>query len=205
VVQKPWMLARVAARPSDDPSTSVVCLSLSSADRAGSANVAACLIGVSMSPLFGRKDEDKQEKQPVWTPEALSGELDRLSAVPLPQLAAEVMTTSFGPGCPGADDDEYFSVAGGNLRAGPSVYRIAEVLMASKGISFPYGPMKDQALQERVVRLVAEGLQTLEHAALVRAQVHSPAQSGPDYVITRRGRAALASNEVDAVLAAASA
>jgi hypothetical protein len=157
-----------------------------------------------MSPLFGRKDEDKQEKEPVWTPEALHAELDRLSSLPLPELAAEVMTTSFGPGCPGADDDEYFSVAGGNIRAGPSVYRITELLVACKGISFPYGPMKDQALQERVVRLVAEGLQQLEHASLVRAQVHTPAQAGPDYVITRRGRAALERNEVEGILAAAS-
>ena len=129
----------------------------------------------------------------------------RVNSLTLPRLAAEVMTAAFGPGCPGADDEEYFLVAGGNARSGPSTYRIAEVLMTSRGINFPVGPMKDRELQERIVRLIAEGLQELEHASLVRAQVHNPPQVGPDYTITRRGRAALERGEVEGILMAASA
>jgi hypothetical protein len=163
--------------------------------------------------MFGRKNEEKQdgredeEKQALSGPwrEALEAEFDRLDSLTLPRLAAEVMTAAFGPGCPGADDEEYFSVAGGNARSGPSTYRIAEVLMTSRGINFPVGPMKDRELQERIVRLIAEGLQELEHASFVRAQGHNPPQVGPDYTITRRGRAALERGEVEGILMAASA
>lgn len=126
-----------------------------------------------------RKDEGKQAESAASQQE-MQAELDRLNSLSLLQLVAEVMTSAFGPGCPGADDDEYFSVAGGNVRSGPGTYRIAEVLMASRGIGFPVGPMKDRELQERIVRLVAEALQELEHASLVRGQVHTPAQGGPD-------------------------
>lgn len=160
--------------------------------------------------MFGRKNEEKQdgredeEKQALSEPwrEALEAEFDRLNSLTLPRLAAEaeIMTAAFGPGCPGADDEEYFSVAGGNARYGPSTYRIAEVLMTSRGINFPVGPMKDRELQERIVRLTAEGLQELEHASFVRAQVHNPPQVGPDYTITRRGRAALERGEVEGIL-----
>jgi hypothetical protein len=47
--------------------------------------------------------------------------------------------------------------------------------------------------------LVAEGVQALEHASLVRAQVHT-AMGALDYTVTRAGRAALESNSVARIL-----
>ena len=151
-----------------------------------------------MSPLFGRKTEEPPEQRPAdqWE-QTLRAELDRLNALPLEQLAADVMTTEFGR----ADaDPDAITVAGGNIHAGPHVYAISTRLMATRGIDFPVGPMKDRELQEAIVRLVAEALQRLEHAALVRVQVHNPAQSGPDYAITRHGRAALERDDIESVL-----
>lgn len=46
---------------------------------------------------------------------------------------------------------------------------------------------------------IAEGLQELEHASLVRAQAHT-ALGGLDCTTTRRGRAALQRGEVESVV-----
>jgi hypothetical protein len=153
-----------------------------------------------MSPVFGHRDEKKQAKEEQldqWRA-AVEAESDRLNSLSLAQLATEVMNTFFGR--PDADE-EGITVAGGNFRTGPSVYRITGVLMAAGGIDWPDSPMKDRELQERIVRLVAEGVQELEHASLVRAQMHDPSPGGPDYVTTRRGRAALERSEVERLLA----
>ena len=156
-----------------------------------------------MSPIFGHKSEEQQEQQTTeeWE-QALKAECARLDVLPLPQLATEVITTEYGR--PDADPAE-FTVAGGNVHAGPNVYGITKRLMATRGIDFRIGPMKNRELQEAIIRLVAEALQHLEHASLVRVQVHYPAQAGPDYAITRRGRAALELGQVEALLSTASA
>jgi hypothetical protein len=153
-----------------------------------------------MAPMSGRGDRGPQGPADQWR-QALEAEIGRLGSLPLADLAAEVMITAFAAADP---EDSYVTVAGGNLHAGASVYGITGRLMAARGMNFPVSPMKDAKLQERVVRLVAEGLQELEHVSFVRAQVHDPAQSGPDYVITRRGRAALDQGQVAAVLSRAS-
>jgi hypothetical protein len=59
-----------------------------------------------MSPVSSRKDkqDDKQERTEEWR-RGLHAEIHRLSALPLTELAAEVMVRGFGPGGPGADDD----------------------------------------------------------------------------------------------------
>jgi hypothetical protein len=54
-------------------------------------------------------------------------------------------------------------------------------------------------LQLRLGQLVAEGLQLLEHASLVRAQWHTNAGT-LDYAATRLGRAALEHDAVDRIL-----
>jgi hypothetical protein len=154
-----------------------------------------------MTPMFGHADGKQQVSPDHWR-QTLEAEIDRLDSLPVAELAAEVMMTAFAAADP---EDGYITVGGGNAHAGPSVYHIISRLMDARGISFPDSPMKDQKLQERALRLVAEGLQELEHASLVRAQLHSPPQGGPDWVITRRGRAALDRGQVADILNPASA
>ncbi len=149
-----------------------------------------------MSP-FGHKDQEKQEKNDQWRL-ALQAEVDRLNALPLQQLAAEVMRRGFGPGGPGADDEDV-TVGQENINAGPSVPRIAGEFEPQRGFTFPVPTAEDQKLQQRIARLVAEGLQELEHASLVRTQMHT-GMGGLDYATTRRGRSALERGEVERIL-----
>jgi hypothetical protein len=48
-------------------------------------------------------------------------------------------------------------------------------------------------------RIIAEGLQELEHASLVRAQMHT-SQNSLDFTTTRLGRAALEQGAVEGIL-----
>jgi hypothetical protein len=62
---------------------------------------------------------------------------------------------------------------------------------------------QDRELQERITCLVAEGLQQLEHASLVRLQVEDQTSYGSGYWLTRRGRTAFERGEVEDILTAA--
>lgn len=57
----------------------------------------------------------------------------------------------------------------------------------------------DERVRLRLQRLVAEGVQALEHASLVRAQMHT-AMGSLDYALTRLGRTALERGAVERVL-----
>jgi hypothetical protein len=153
-----------------------------------------------MSP-FGHKEKDgaKQERVDQYRL-ALTVELERLDSLPLAQLAAEVMVKAFGPGGPGADEEDV-TVGQANAHAGPGLYRICGLVEADRrGLGFTYTDEDDELL-ERIRRLVAEGLQELEHASLIRVQLHTEMGS-PDYATTRRGRAALERGEVERIVVA---
>lgn len=152
-----------------------------------------------MAPI-GRGDGKQQGDSEQWR-QALAYEIGRLGSLPLAELAAEIMIVAFAQA-----DPEEFTVAGGGPRTPPSALHITARLMEARGLSFPVTtPMKDKELQGRAARLVAEGLQELEHASMVRVQVHDPPVGGIDYVITRRGRAALDRGQVAGMLNPASA
>ena len=51
--------------------------------------------------MFGHDNDDKQQRTEQWRL-AMQGELSRLSALPVEELATEVMVRGFGPGGPGA-------------------------------------------------------------------------------------------------------
>lgn len=145
-----------------------------------------------MSPLFGHKDDDDAQASDKLT--ALTAEIDRLEALSLPALAAEVMAKGFGPGAPGADENNAISVEGPNISAGPTTVDVA--------LEFaPGGDTKgaDDATRLRLHRVVAEGLQLLDHAGLIRTQMHT-AMNGFDFAPTRKGRAALQSGDVERAL-----
>lgn len=154
-----------------------------------------------MSPMFGRKDQQKPDKQEgieQWR-RAMQMEFERLNSLPMMELAAEVMVKGFGPGGPGADDDA-ISLGQQNVDAGPTAPQIAlEFAPSRQGLGTPTAD--DLTLEERIAKLVAEGLQALEHASLVRVQMHT-AMGNLDWAATRRGRAALERNEVESILRA---
>jgi hypothetical protein len=151
-----------------------------------------------LSPIRGRKDDEKQQKLDEWR-SAVQAVYERLDALPLPELAAEVMIQGFGPGGPGADDDK-ISLGQANIGAGPSANDIS--FEFAPKCPFMLGPtLDDMKLRGQIAKLVAEGLQELEHASLVRCQMHT--SSGYlDWAATRRGRAALESGDVERILQA---
>jgi hypothetical protein len=116
----------------------------------------------------------------------LDAEVERLDALPLPQLAAEVMAKAFRSDYePGADPAEI----GG----------IADEIMPAHSPAKYGDEVTDSQLRLR--DLIAEGVQLLEQARLVRLEAHYSGQAFyVGYVTTRLGRAALAGNAVDRIL-----
>jgi hypothetical protein len=147
--------------------------------------------------VFGHDNDDKQQRTEQWRL-AMQAELSRLSALPVEELATEVMMRGFGPGGPGADDDA-ISLGQANVGAGPTAGDISLRFVPDRGFAFPVPTPEDVRLRELMTRLIAEGLQELEHASLVRCQVHT-AMGSFDWAATRRGRAALERGAVDHIM-----
>lgn len=140
--------------------------------------------------LFGGKDDGNEAQA------ALLPEIERLEGLSLPALAAEVMTKAFGPGADYEDPEEEVTTGGPNIGAGATIGGITPDLAPggnTKGI--------DDKTRLRLYRLVAEALQALEHASLIRAQLHTEMNS-LDYTPTRHGRKVLASGGVEGAVAA---
>lgn len=140
-----------------------------------------------MSPLFGHRQPDEDEAAGA----SIQAEVQRLDTLSLSDLAAEVMHRGFGPGGPGEDPDERVTVGGANIASGVEIGEIAA--------TFNDDRRSDEEFRLRLERLVAEGVQVLEHARLVRTQMHT-SQGGLDYVLTRRGRAAIRNATVKEIL-----
>lgn len=126
--------------------------------------------------------------------DVLGAEIERLDQLPLPMLAAEVMAKAFGPGAEWEDPEEEVTVGGPGDGAGATVEAIATA-MAPDGAA----RRADEPTRLRLQRLVAEGVQALEHASLIRAQVHAGV-AGLDYAPTRLGRTVLAAGAVAEVV-----
>ncbi len=124
----------------------------------------------------------------------LDAEVERLDQLPLPGLAAEVMAKAFGPGAEWEDPEEEVTIGGPNVGAGATVGGIAAAMA-------PGGSTRgaDEPTRLRLQRLVAEGVQALEHAALIRPQMHT-AMNSLDYTPTRLGRKVLAAGAVAEVV-----
>ena len=122
-----------------------------------------------MTPLFGHKDEETGDDVA-----ALEAEIARVEALPPARLAAEVMEKIEPP------------ATGGGRVGVLEITRQLTPAYAGRGVG--------QEQQLRLSRLVEEGLQLLEHAALV----HLSWRGGfDDYRVTRRGLAALERGEVE--------
>lgn len=138
--------------------------------------------------LFGSRGDRSAEVA------ELEAEVERLDQMPLAALAVEVMTKAFGPGAEWEDPEEEVTVDGSTARAGATVAGIATAIA-------PEGSTKgtDERTWLRLERLVAEAVQTLEHAALIRPQIHL-AMNVLDYTPTRLGRKVLAAGAVAEVV-----
>jgi hypothetical protein len=138
--------------------------------------------------MFGNKDKravasDAREA----TNAAFRAEVERLEALPMAQLAVEVMVKGFGPGgyLPDFERREPYAVAAAHVR------NIAP-MFESEGA-------RDTDLHKRLSEVVGEGLQVLEHESLIWAR-SSAEGFGVGYAPTRRGRAALEADAVEQTL-----
>jgi hypothetical protein len=138
--------------------------------------------------LFGSRGDRSAEAA------ELDAEVERLDQMPLPMLAAEVMAKAFGPGAEWEDPEEEATVGGPNIGAGATVDGIAAAL-APEGS----GREAEERTRLRLQRLVAEAVQVLEHAELVRPQLHA-AMNCLDYTPTRLGRTVLTAGAVAEVV-----
>jgi hypothetical protein len=134
--------------------------------------------------MFRSKDDGKDSA--AAGPDA-AAEFQRLDALALPDLAAEVMVRGFGPGSPG-----------GRATTGiPGITTVEDILAAIA----PGANRLDMTAYRQIYDVIGEGVQVLEHAGLLRGTVLN--NVGGRYVTTTRlGRAALDRDEVRSVLAA---
>jgi hypothetical protein len=142
--------------------------------------------------MFGSKDkraDARDGKQAAIA--ALRAEVERLEALPMARLAAEVMARGFGPGgyLPDFVRREPYAVAVAYVR---DIVKVLE------------GGARDADLYQRLRQMVGEGLQVLEHASLIWAGSASDGY-GVGYAPTRRGWAALAADAVEQALRGVSA
>jgi hypothetical protein len=143
-----------------------------------------------MSPFGGSKNDDQDGVA------AMTAEIERVSSLPLRQLAAEVMIRGFGSDGPGGPGKP------GTIEA-PTMLAVPRTTVTTIAVGFipPHRPRSiGMDLQSRLTQVLAEGIQLLEHACLVRAETHANAGSLA-YVATRLGRAALERDAVDRILA----
>jgi hypothetical protein len=143
--------------------------------------------------MFGKKDGAPPEGVAIRAldpttgpqePGLLDGEVARLSALSLPELAAEVMTKAMSV----LSDSDYPDGTALEL------FNLVRVMMPA--------PLRDEAESDvRLLELVGEGVQVLEQARLVRLEAWAQAQFyHVGYLPTRLGRAALEANAVDRII-----
>lgn len=125
-------------------------------------------------PLFG-----SDEKREALGAE-VRAEIEHLGALPLPQLAQEVMVRVYGPGRPGA--------------GGSADYQ--ETLKPFDPTDTGIFAGVDEELKGRLEELVEEGMQKLMNSALVVVPLRGGDITRPRYRVTRAGWAALQSGDI---------
>jgi hypothetical protein len=144
-----------------------------------------------MAPFFGGKD-DSADAYVSDDAAALDAEISRLDGLALADLAAEAMQKGFGPegpggpGKPGTIESPETSAERLILL---DIARCFTPAFAGKGVS--------QVQMQQLTTLVAEGLQVLENASLIRVNWRGGQEH---YMATRRGRRALQNGSLGDVL-----
>jgi hypothetical protein len=138
--------------------------------------------------MFGKKKEQDLADQA-----AVQEDFQRLQALPIEQVAAEVMTRTFGPSGPAVDGEIRFDmIADGFLPASirKELYRLKDHPVSGRGFE-AYWQLK---------ALVRVGVQVLEQKGLVLF-VPSSFAPGQKYRATPLGIDALTHEAVDRVIA----
>ncbi len=123
--------------------------------------------------LFGSDEKEEARGAKV------RAETERLAALPLPQLAQEVMVRVYAPDGPGA--------------GGSADYQ--DTLKPFDPTDTGIFPGVGKELRVPLEELVQEGMQQLTNSALVVVPLQGGDIARPRYRLTRAGRAALESNE----------
>jgi|SRR5579884_399796 len=137
--------------------------------------------------MFNKDKAKDGEDERAVAEAAVRAEVERLEALPLAQLAAELMLKGFGPNGYLADFAQREPYTSGGYVA---IYGFADWLV----------PNSTDDLSERLERVCGEGLQLLEHLRMIRATVFSEGWNRFGYVLTRRGQTALDNGEVEQVV-----
>jgi hypothetical protein len=119
--------------------------------------------------LFGKNDEKEAENA------AMKAEYARLEALPLEQLAEEILVRVYGDG--GVGDD------GGSVT-------LTQITAALNPATSVFGI--DEKVRSAFPPLVSEGVQVLEHARWIVGRFSGGDISSMGWALTRAGRAALA-------------
>jgi hypothetical protein len=164
-----------------------------SVEQATLRHVAIRLKEIRMSPLF-RKLKVFQGEDPTEADEAeMQAELARLSALALEQLAAAVLTETFGPSGHSVDGAIWdVQLVDPFL---PESVRTQNVKRDRPSAGH------EEDVYWRMVRLLREGLQVLEHAGLVLREPVGRVNS-EKYRLTRLGRDALERGNVEQTIRA---
>ena len=125
-------------------------------------------------PLFGSNEEKQARDAEV------RAEIEHLGALPLPQLAQEVMVRVYGSDGPGA--------------GGSADYQ--ETLKPFDPTDTGLFPGVAKELRVPLEELVEEGMQQLTNSALVVVPLRGGDITRPRYRLTRTGRAALESGDI---------
>jgi hypothetical protein len=138
-----------------------------------------------VSPLFSHKDQHDDGGQDRAVEQQLEGELTRLQALSLPQLAAEIMRVEFA----GEYEPDLSPIT-------PGEYTFVPDNLRSPKLEIP------PELAPQLRDLAREGAQLLEHRGLIRVEAHyDGSYFSHGYLSTRAGREALASGTLESILA----
>lgn len=119
--------------------------------------------------LFGKNDEKEAENA------AMKAAYARLEALPLEQLAEEILVRGYGPDSPGEHGSSV------------TIAKLVELFNPAKSI---FGI--DDRVRGAFPHLLAEGVQVLEHARWIVGHFSGGDHASLGYAVTRAGRAALA-------------
>jgi hypothetical protein len=159
-----------------------------------------------MSPFGRRKDDDgdiQSQGQETDSNPQLDAEVARLQGLSPAQLASEVMTKGFSaPYDPAVDGREIPEIADEFFPRPDWKMRDSTVKAQVRKAQEEQTPGTTEQQLLVLADLVAEGVQRLEHASLVRLKTnYNGGYFNAGYAATRLGREALERNAVDQVLA----
>ena len=122
---------------------------------------------------------------------AMADEIERVGSLAPPSLAVEVMIKGFGPEGPGAPGRP------GTIEEPLGAFRVGLEDIARQFAPTFGGRAVGPEQKKRLMNLIAEGLQILENAALVRVSNRGGYEH---YLATRRGRAAVEQHEIERII-----